>query len=73
MQHTTSAQTALYYPSIHPSIHPCMSHQSEQTGVPSRCVEDHEAAFQLLSVQPPQLDLGPPITAADDSTFPAAI
>lgn len=51
--------------------HSCMSHQSEQTGVPSRCIEDHQAAFQLFCVQPSQLDPGPPTIAT--SPFLAAI
>lgn len=44
-----------------------MSHQSQQTGVPTRCIEDCHTAFQLFCVQPPKLDPGPPTTA---STLP---
>lgn len=51
--------------------HSFMSHQSEQTGVPSRCIEDHQAVFQLFCIQPPQLDPGPPTIAT--SPFLAAI
>lgn len=59
MKFTASLQQhSLLYPML-PSIHSCMSHQFEQTGVPSRCIQDHQAAFQLLSVQAPQLDPGP--------------